>query len=308
MIVKKKEFYGLNIDRVFKSVVIGSKDLKFINLILTDIMEEEVEIEKIEYAEIPVDSIKEKVQILDVLVRTKNGNKINVEVNSNFSRAYKERNLMYYYSLCLKCYRDKERRERKEWEGIKEVIQINLNYEKSGKELKEEIGLINKKTQEVYYNGFKIINVNLEKYKEECYDKNIKGNKEHIYLVTLASNEEELKELGKKDKVVKEVGEKVLEINKDEEIRRQIELERDAKIIIKREKEFAREEGYQEGHEGGLQEGIEKGIQIGREEGIQKVYDIAKELKEKGLSEEEIEEITGLSKEEITNLLEDTEK
>ena len=80
----------------------------------------------------------------------------------------------------------------------------------------------------------------------------------------------------------------MLDIDMDDEKTRQRELARDVKIIIKREKEFAREEGYK------------MGVQVARKEWLKNV---AKKLKEKGFSVEEIEEITKLQKEEIIDLL-----
>ena len=59
--------------------------------------------------------------------------------------------------------------------------------------------------------------------------------------------------------------------------------------------------------EAGIEEGIIKGKKAGIEEGIErgeklKQMQIAKKMKEKGMITEEIEEITGLSEEEIKKL------
>jgi predicted transposase/invertase (TIGR01784 family) len=58
--------------------------------------------------------------------------------------------------------------------------------------------------------------------------------------------------------------------------------------------ETAREEGRQEGKQAGLQEGR----QAGRQEGLQEAkLEIARRLRAKGLSWEEIEQMTGLTRE-----------
>ena len=57
------------------------------------------------------------------------------------------------------------------------------------------------------------------------------------------------------------------------------------------------------GFDKGLAKGIEKGIATGKKEGRKdKAVEIAKKMKNKGILLEEIEEITGLSKEEIEKL------
>ena len=57
----------------------------------------------------------------------------------------------------------------------------------------------------------------------------------------------------------------------------------------------ATEEGYNNGHEKGYNEGIKKGIE-------QKNIDVAKKMLDKSLDITTIEEITGLTKEEIMKL------
>lgn len=202
---KKKqmqEFYPLKIDRVFKTILLENEDFKFLNKVLTDILEKEVEIVTLEYVELPVVNTKVKVQILDVLVKIKSGEYLNVEVNINFNNVIKERNLIYYMTEYTQRYK-------RGGEVSERVIQINLNFNKGSQEnLKEKICLYNLTNKEIYYEEFSIINVNLVKYKEKWYDKVIEGEDKHIYLVTLATEKErELKELEKrcKDKVVKEV-------------------------------------------------------------------------------------------------------
>ena len=71
------------------------------------------------------------------------------------------------------------------------------------------------------------------------------------------------------------------------------------------------EEGLQQGIEKGLQQGIEKGLQQGIEKGLQQgiekgqkdaLYNIAKQLLNKGFSINEIKKLTNLSENEIKSL------
>lgn len=73
-------------------------------------------------------------------------------------------------------------------------------------------------------------------------------------------------------------------------------------------KEQALKEGLEEGLAKGLAKGIAKGIEQGIEIGVNKgkkenSYDIARKMKQKGLSVDMIAECTGLSKSEIEKLM-----
>lgn len=73
-------------------------------------------------------------------------------------------------------------------------------------------------------------------------------------------------------------------------------------------KEQALKEGLAKGLEEGIAKGIEQGIEQGIEIGVNKgkkenSYDIARKMKQKGLSVDMIAECTGLSKSEIEKLM-----
>lgn len=73
-------------------------------------------------------------------------------------------------------------------------------------------------------------------------------------------------------------------------------------------KEQALKEGLEEGLAKGIAKGIEQGIEQGIEIGVNKgkkanSYDIARKMKQKGLSVDMIAECTGLSKSEIEKLM-----
>ena len=270
---KTKKFLTLKYDHMFKTVVL-SDDFTFLNNILSDILEKEVSVEKVKLNELPLEDTEDRVQIVDVLVKTSDNEVINVEVNINFSNTIVERNLMYYFSLLLDNYENKEDNEK-----ASKVIQINLNFEKVGKVPKEEIRIHNMTLGKVEYDNFKVINVNLLKYKRMWYDKNINGDKDHLYLVMLTSNKNELEELGKKDALAKKVGSKVFELNEEEEAIIQMKMKRHAQIIAKKEKELAEEKGIRK-------------TQI----------TTVKRMLQRDMDIKEIVEISGLTEQEIQNI------
>ena len=68
-------------------------------------------------------------------------------------------------------------------------------------------------------------------------------------------------------------------------------------------REAAAKKGYNEGMEKGYNEGMEKGLAEGMEKGMQKgIYTVARNMKQMGLSLEDITKATGLSEKEIAEL------
>ena len=143
---------------------------------------------------------------------------------------------------------------------------------------------------EVYdSDDFKIININVVRYKKIWYDKIIKeGIRKHIYLTSLVADKEELENLGKIDGLVKEVGNKVFELNSDQRLRLELQQEQEAIITYKNSMKYAEEAG------------IEKGIEKNK-------IETAKEMLKKNISIKDIVEITKLSEEEILKIKQSNE-
>ena len=277
MKTKENIFFGLTYDRVFKAVALNEeRDYRFLNMILSDILEENITVIEAEAYEVKVDSTLEKVKILDILAKTSNDEVVNIELNNSFSSFVIERNVMYYMSLLNKEFKHKNKIRNR----VKRILQINLNFNKVGNHLKEYIKIYNVTEKEVYYDRFEIINVNVLKYKKIWYDKIIEGDKEHIYIVSLVSDKNELEKLGTVDGLIKEVGNKVFNLNEDEKIRDQIEREEDARIIYRNEIDYAKSEGKKD----------EK-------------ISIIKNLLGKKMNIKEISEIVELTEDEVNNII-----
>ena len=97
----------------------------------------------------------------------------------------------------------------------------------------------------------------------------------------------EVKEYMKENKEIKEAGEKLKVISEDEKMQRIAELKQKAIMDRNAEIDFA----------------TEKGIDIGKSEGKkERTKEIAKKMKEKGSDYKFIQEVTGLTEEEIKEL------
>ncbi len=276
---KKVDFYHLKYDRVFKKVVDVNPEV--LEKVLTDILEEEVKIISFVPTELPIKNVKSKVNTLDILVKTKDNQILNIELNTNFDKVTKERNLVYYTTL----YSQKKLRGEyiEDIDEKLEVLHIDINFNESKKEEEKKVFYVQNEKGIKYSESFKIITVNIAKYKHMWYDKNIKGDKTHIYLVMLDANKEELRKLAKVDKLVKGVDEEVEKLNSDEVFIKEISREEEMKIREQMRVKMAKKEGIEEGK-------------------TNKANAIAKNMLESGEREEKILKYTGLSKEELEKL------
>ncbi len=235
---EKTKYFTLKYDQVFKSIIVDNNDYTVMNNILSDILDREVKVKRYYNTELKTKNKKTKENRLDVVLETTDGTFINLELNSNYDKSIKIRNYIYYSGMCSELSpKGKKKRI------PKEVIQINLNFnEGNNKPLKEEYYLRNKEG-EILIENFRIINVNIERYKDTWYDKNIEGDKRYIYLTMLGTNEKELKRLAKSEEKIREVSEKMIRFNEDGTITNVLTPEEDEEFVM----ELRRQEAYDNG-------------------------------------------------------------
>lgn len=116
---------------------------------------------------------------------------------------------------------------------------------------------------------------------EIWYHKDEKGIEKYKYLIMLDLNLEELKELSKKDRLVKEYRMNVEIVNKDPRFRVYMTEEEDRRKCYNTDIRIAREIG--------LKEGLEEGIEQGAKELLSLDVEMDKILKATKLDIEEIE-------------------
>ncbi len=234
-------------DSIFKAIVANEQDTRLLDYILSDILEEKVHVIEFIPTELKIRRKSERIKVTDLIVESNNGKHILVELNSNFNTSTKLRNLSYYTS-----YYSQIIERGYEYNEDLDTVLINLNQDSRDKLSKKTYLITCLEDDSIYTNTFKIINVNLVKYKELWYDECIKGNKKHIHLVMLNANMDEIKELGKKDKVVKEYEDKMLTLTKDGVVINHLSYEEEQEKLRRSDIHEARDEG--------ISEGITKGI------------------------------------------------
>ena len=242
---------------------------------------------------------EDKLGILDLQLDLDGKEKLDVEVQLIERHNLAER-LLYYFS---RMYGETVKRSENYIEAQRVMLIAIVDYKveltKEIKEFETQWKLRETKNpQLVLTDKEEIVILELEKVRK-AYEKYKDDKKAQWMLFLDDPNTKEVKEIMKKNKDIEEAVVTVHEMSEDEKLRRLAELRE--KAIM--DEKAIRKAGYVHGMEEGLEKGIEKGKALGEKTGYEKAkIKIAKKLKEKGNSVDEIKEITGLSEEEINKL------
>ncbi|MBQ8472599.1 MAG: hypothetical protein IJ501_03765 [Bacilli bacterium] len=133
----------------------------------------------------------------------------------------------------------------------------------------------------------KIINVNLDYYKNVCYDKVNQLDK--FYKLLTIDNKDDLDKVIKKEKILKNYSSKLIDLSSDEKYVEGIMDE-----II--EENVAKQTAYLLGEQSGLEKGISQGIQENKREVVLNMY-------KNNLSTQMIANCTNLSISEIEEII-----
>ena len=279
------------IDYVFKRIFgyIGNEEIT--KGLISSIIQKEIS--NIELDNNPIlekDLLDDKVGILDI--RAKIENKINCNIEMQIvDRKNIEKRILYYWS---KLY-NMNIKAGKDYENLEKVIVILItDYEiDSLKEIKK------------YETKWNI--------REEEYQKVILTEVMEFYIIEIPKYEKykektENEKLNKWIKFIKEPG--GIEMGDDKEIKKAKEVleeisqdKRERYLAELREKYILDQKAIEDaGYDKGLREGMTQGIAQGKKEEKEKILEIAKNLLKINMLIEQIEEVTGLTKEEIEKL------
>ena len=282
-------------DIVFQSLF-NQKNEKITKAFIEDLLEEKIE--KIiinDTKELYREKPEEKLGILDLEAEINEEKKIDVEIQLIEKESFAER-LLYYYA---KLYGNEIKRG-KAYDSYKKVVIIAiLDFEleiTKGIEKMETKWRIreDENTKLILTDALEIHIIELSKIKIE-YKKNKENRKVQWMMFLDNPNTEEVEEIMEENKEIREAVVEVHKMSKDEKIRKLAELREKA---IMDEKEI-----YSTGYHKGEKSGYIKGEKSGYDKGQKKEkIKIAKILKEKGMSKEEISEITKLTLEELKGI------
>ena len=288
-----KKILSPKLDVVFQALFgeVGSERItkNFLETILNK------KIEKIDLSKNPIlrrEFKDDKLGVLDILAELDGKEKCNIEMQLVNSKSIIERILYYWsrlYSRQIKIGQDYNLLE-------KTIIILITDFKIEGL---EELG---------YHSTWKII--------EAKGRKRILTEKLEIDIIELPKIEGKEKESGRlldwlyflenprsrrvtekmeESKEIKEAVEKLDSLSEDERMQRIADLRE--KAILDEKAIYAK--GLDDGIKEGLEKGIKEGIKVGEEKLKKEKLEIAKKLKDEGISIEKIEQITGLTEKEI---------
>ena len=169
------------------------------------------------------------------------------------------------------------------------ILDLELDINDSEK-VDVEIQLVDRSRDLVLTDKVEIAIIELSKVRAE-YEKNKNNKKAQWALFINDPNTKEVEEIMKENKDIEEAIVTVHKMTEDEKMRRLADLREKAIMDEKAIRRKGYEDGHALGHEAGLKEGHES-----------EKINIAKKLKSKRVSIEEIAEITGLEEEKIKKL------
>ena len=301
---KEKQLKGkiipLRFDYMFTNIFNNPKNIEILENFISCYLEIPLKEIKgnltLQSRELIIENKKEKNKQVDLILKL-GENKINIELNNNFTEGIIERNVIYACNIHgrqLK-YGDNN------YSNITSLIQINLNASKKTKtnNLIERYVLTEEKTGNKLSKKIIIDVINLLMYDKKCYT--LREEKLARWCkVIMTESMTDLKEtLG--DDLMEERAKETLieEVNKystDDEVvalysaYSREELERNT--VLEDERKEARESGFKEGKEKGIKEGIkDKTIEVIRNM-LNEKMDIDLIIKVTGTTKEEIQKIT----------------
>ena len=278
-------------DKVFKALMQSKEARRYLEEVIGSITGIPMELirDKIvfENTEIPVESVKEKTKITDLVVSI-GQNVINLEMNKYYYKGLIEKNEAYISKL--RSLRVGER-------YIEDTKYIQINFDNFGK-YKETISkfvMMEEKTHEKETENYEKYHINLKRIKEKYYNEEKINKKEKLLLMLTIDNEKDLEKVSEGDDIMCEAKKKILSLSKE-----------DAMILCYDEEEYKEyvrqrrtEDEVREGFQKGIQKGIEEGLQKGKKENS---INIAKSLLKEDMKVDKIAKITGLTVEEIKKL------
>jgi predicted transposase/invertase (TIGR01784 family) len=234
--------------------------------------------------------------VFDLYCIGESGERFIVEMQKAKQNFFKDRSV-YYASFPIQ-----EQAGKGEWDYRLEpiysigILDFIFDDHKFDAELLHTVELKNQRS-EVFYDKLKFIYIELPKFKKKENELETQFDKWLYVFRHLSKLQDRPPKL--QDRVFVKLFEaaEIAKFTPDERDAYEDSLKyyRDLKNVV----DTSREEGILEG----MEKGIKKGMKKGMEQGIEKRnVEIARKMKEKGMSNSEISEMTGLSEEEINNL------
>ena len=269
-------------DKAFKSILTSKEVRSYLIDIISDVIKiDKEEIRKnivFKQNEHNLLGINEKRKTSDLIVEISYG-VINLEMNKDWYDGLFDRKHEYISKI-----RENILKEEKRYNKLKKVIQINFDnfniYKTEEIILKFEMMNEEKIREKVNKESYHVILPNARK---KYYNEGIRNALVERLVIMTMEKEKELEELIEKNMELKPVGEKIIEISRDEELQGIYDRQEHERMVRNSIMATKLEDSYHKG--------VNKGIK-----------ESAKKMKEENIPIDIISRITSLSKEEIEKL------
>ena len=274
------KFRTCKYEKVFYYVILSNKDI--LKRYVENLIGEKVTYVNILNSKLIVSNIELKSKTVDILLET-DDSIVNIEINTKFSKLEKERNLKYLFTVLSNIEKIKD-----SYITSKKVIQVNLNF--PNKKTSGNIIELKKNDNKIYSEKIKIINYNIEYYKELCYNQ---VNKDELtYLLgILDMDSDELDNIVKERRDLKVLADMIKDINDEKRLFEFMDPLEEKKKWERTFEELGEKRGEKKGRKAGIIEGKKFGI-----------METAKNMLKMGLNNEIISKATGLSIKQIMML------
>ena len=273
---QEETFYQLYLDSYFKRIFADPNDTRLLKCLISIILNEEISDVTIMSPEIVGEKISVKRSYLDLLVELKDKSKINIEINSNPQNYTTNRNLFYLFKVMGRDLTSEDK-----YTDFHKHIQINLNVNINQKESVMKYYLMSKECGDILTDRLEIINIDMEKISETCYNEGVEGQDLFTKVIGLiGAKDRKHFDIFKREKgIVKEIMNKAGDYITDKDLVKVLDYEkmRDNREVA------AKEEGFNDG--------ILATTQV-----------IVKNMLNMKIDDEIISKVTGLTIEEINKL------
>ena len=297
-ILPEGEVIPLMSDVLFKKVYGDTKHLERLNYLLSSIFGKEVSVIEILNDELLGEYRLNSTKYVDLVCKIGEYEYVNVEVNTSYASYEIDRNVDFVFRLASagrKSNNNLSREEkRKERRAKRHYIQINLNNVNTNKKPYVSFSLNdNEDSKFKLTDQVEIININVSHYLKLCYTKDVSELSDFEVAVGIIGvyQEKLLNRLSKRNKILEEIGDIVKKYSWVDD------------VIVAYDREEYLKEAYEANIEYAVADAIEETTKRVTEEVTEKnTLDIAKKLKDAGISTDIIANTTGMSIEKIEKL------
>lgn len=288
--MKKPLFIKLKRDYVFKTLMIfgSSKTKNKLFSILSDILGYDISSYYLTCTDIGKSTFESVFNKMDILLYSNTDKKlINVELNANYDKKYRNKNDTYLYKIAGEYYTYINKTGNKKYKSYIKVEQININCFKclEDEHVFHSTFTFYDETNKLVDTSIKKHNIYIVKNKNICYD----DEKLKDYQLFVCESYEEMEKLIGNDEGRKGIMEDLKKLGSDIKFINLMNHEEDTRII---ERQIGEESG------------IKKRIEIGKIQGIEMgSRKMIKSMHNSKLSIKKICEITKMTEKEIMSIL-----